>query len=218
MLQRTYPRSKDLEEYNRDNMADVNNILDDFQDDLREAESELDSVQVFHAGAKVALVLYLLLMVAFIAATILAMLGREMRVLTKGLQWIGMPLFIFLTVTNLTWIVLLPVLGGMNSDFCLPRGEGSSPNDLAFEVLQREGFGQGNSRYDAAEYFIRYQCQGGKSPYAPLNDYLEELVSQQISGHLRLRLRTPCSLIVFLASSGRPPTNFVTVNWFCAGQ
>lgn len=170
-----------LQDYNDENIANVNSVLDDFQDDLREAETELDRVDVFNAGAMVALALYLVLCLAFVAATLLAMYGKEICLLTKTLQWIGMPLFILLTVINLLWIVVLPIAGGINGDFCQPAGEGSSPDALVLEVLQREGYQPGNYRYDAVQYFIQYQCQEGRDPYEPLLEYLQELRDSQES-------------------------------------
>ena len=165
-----------VKEFEETDVQDLQERLSDLEKELNDAEQELDQFEFFNGGAKTLLALYIIIPLSLIAATIMAMFGKQSCFLTQLIQWVWVPIFILLTL----WFVLLamglPIVGGINSDFCLPYGEGSSPDDLIFRVLENEGYQYGDLTYDTAEYFIRNQCQYGESPFEPLQSYMVELV------------------------------------------
>ena len=169
-----------VEDYIDGEVQDISSRLDKFGQDTSNAETELDKIHLVNGWTWFIFVCYAVIPLLMIISTVLAMHNRENLLLRRYTRFVAWPVFIILTLSLVATLVALPVAGGVNSDFCLPMGEGSSPDDLIFEVLQREGLAPGSFTYVTADFYIRQQCQDGEDPLDQVNFYLGELVCLQV--------------------------------------
>ena len=97
------------------------------------------------------LVLSSLMMVGAIAAQLHAMTDCFLCVL----NWLVLPIFIFVTFVSYIFLGLMSIAASANADFC--GGESSTPDQVILDVMFRSGFAKDDLFFETVRYYAN-QC------------------------------------------------------------
>jgi hypothetical protein len=71
------------------------------------------------------------------------------------LNWVLLPLYIFLTVLTYVSLGIIAIAASSNADFC--GGETSTPDQVLVDLMVRSGFKQDDLFFQTMRYYA-YQC------------------------------------------------------------
>jgi hypothetical protein len=97
------------------------------------------------------LVLSSLIMIGAVAAQLNSMSDCFLCVL----NWVLLPLYIFVTILSYVFLGIMAIAASSNADFC--GGEASTPDQVLMDLMVRSGFKQEDLFFQTVRYYA-YQC------------------------------------------------------------
>ena len=93
------------------------------------------------------------------------------------LNWVVLPIFIFVTNVSYIFLGLISIAASMNADFC--GGETSStPDKVIVDFMFRSGYKEDDMLFQTVRYYA-FQCtrEAGVDPFAFLRSFVVSIVS-----------------------------------------
>jgi hypothetical protein len=98
---------------------------------------------------------FLVLSSIMMVGAVAAQLGTMSDCFLCVLNWVLLPLYIFLTVLTYVFLGIIAIAASSNADFC--GGETGTPDQVIIDLMERSGFKQDDLFFQTVRYYA-YQC------------------------------------------------------------
>ncbi|CAB9498380.1 expressed unknown protein [Seminavis robusta] len=145
----------DLGDFVTNNVATLEEILEDTQQQLDDVDSSVSNVETYEWLGGLVTLPYLILATLMMVATVAAQANSMTDCYLCILDWIVLPLYILVTIFSYVALVVALIGASLNADFC--GGKTSSPDQVMLDVMFRLGFKEDGLLFQAVRYYA-YQC------------------------------------------------------------